>query len=66
MSPAKLLGLPQTEDSIIVRAGAGAAFRPLPRVLPQERAAGDEESNPGGSREVLRSLVALRRRGDKK
>jgi len=63
MIPAKLLGLPLTEDSIVVHA-ADAAWRALPRILPQRRH-GAEEHEPSGSRKVLRSLIALRKRGEK-
>jgi len=62
MSPAKLLGLPQTEDSIIVRTGIVAtqprAFVHIDAVMP------DDDARP--SQKSLRSLIAIRMRGGKK
>ena len=62
MSPAKLLGLPQTEDSIIVRAGALPA---QPRAFVHIHAVRqDDDVRP--SQKSLRSLIAIRMRGRKK
>ena len=63
MSPAKLLGLPQTEDSIIVRRGGNGTLRM--QIFPSDRT-GAEEGDPPGSRKVLHSLIAIRKRGEKK
>jgi len=62
MSPAKLLGLPQTEDSIIVRPNAVA---PPPRAfVHMDAGAQDDDGRP--SQTSLRSLIAIRMRGGKK
>jgi hypothetical protein len=64
MSPAKLLGLPQTVDSIIVRTHDTRWLSVRPQVAVQDRfvTAGN---GGGGTRKVLRNLIALRRREDK-
>jgi hypothetical protein len=62
MSPAKLLGLPQTEDSIIVR--SASALPRLPQPMVQGRV-GIGQADAEGSRSVLRSLIAFRKRGAK-
>ena len=65
MSPAKLLGLPRTEDSIIVRAGAYSSVRVLPQILAHHRTS-TRAGDTSRSREVLRSLIAVRKIGEKK
>jgi hypothetical protein len=61
MSPAKLLGLPQTEDSIIVRSSA-VATQPRPFVH-ADAVIQDDDARP--TKESLRSLIAIRMRGRK-
>ena len=61
MSPAKLLGLPQTKDSIIVRSSA-ATTQPRPFVH-VDAVIRDDDARP--SKESLRSLIAIRLRGRK-
>jgi hypothetical protein len=60
MIPAKLLGLSQTDDSIILRAGdinwSTEALSTGSR--------GFEQGDALGSPDVLRSLIAMRRRGE--
>jgi hypothetical protein len=62
MSPAKLLGLPQTEDSIIVRSSAVAT---QPRAFVHiDAVTQDDDARP--LQKSLRSLIAIRMRGGKK
>ena len=64
MSPAKLLGLPQTVDSIIVRTHDTRWLSVRPQVAVDRRF---DMTEAGGdrARKVLRSQIAIRRRGRK-
>ena len=61
MIPAKLLGLHQTEDSIILRT-SDAAWQAKASL---DLRIGGENGEARGPRDVLRSLVALRKRGER-
>jgi hypothetical protein len=65
MSATKLLGLPETENSIIVRAEASCARRVPPRIALQGRTAAEDGTTDTPHR-VLRSLIAGRKIGEKK
>ena len=61
MSPAKLLGLPQTADSIIIRTHEGRWLDMRPQVA-VERRFDSAGAGRDDARKVLRNLIALRRR----
>ena len=65
MSPAKLLSHLRTGDLIIVPGGGNAPARPRPLAFLPSRVDA-ENGNEGNPRKLLRSLIARRRRGEKK